>query len=83
METLYIGKCNFDEGTHAHAHTHTHTHTHKIAEIQQTLEQAAWCTGIETTKKSYQFKAFIKTNFNVGLQKFCCMCTPTPSPQAI
>lgn len=56
---------------------------HTIAEIQQTLQQVAWCTGIKTTKKSYQFKAFIKTNFNVGLQKFCCMCTPTPSPQAI
>lgn len=24
---------------------------HTIAEIQQTLQQAAWCTGIKTTKK--------------------------------
>jgi len=59
---------------------------HTIAAIEPTVQQAVWCTGtgIKTTKKkSYQFKAFIKTNFNVGLQKFCCMCTPTPSPQAI
>lgn len=63
METLYTQKWfNFDEGTQNSWNT-------------RLFNKLLGTQVLKPQKKSYQFKTFIKTNFNVGLQKFCRTCT--------